>query len=108
MGAPLGALVEHPMPADHAFQLIKTEGGATLPVRLRAAMAQDYRQRGNNKAIDIQPLRTPGAWATYITKEIGVTTHRLKGRSPYYASRSARTAGRELYEGIRQWLSTGR
>lgn len=92
----------------HCSAIIPADLLTDLPERLREAMAQDYRQRYKNRAIDIQPLRTPGAWATYITKEIDVTTHRLKGRSPYYASRSARTAGRELYEGIRRWLSTGR
>lgn len=96
------------IPADLLKELTREPidaKGKRQPSKLRLALAQDYRQRGNNKAIDIQPLRTPGAWATYITKEVDVTTHRLKGRSPSYASQSAKTAGRELYEGIRQWLA---
>lgn len=79
--------------------------GEPEPSKLREALALDYRQRFKNKAIDVQPLRTPGAWATYITKEVDVTAHRLKGRSPCYASQSAKTAGRELHQGIRQWLA---
>lgn len=89
----------------HCSAIIPADLLTDLSERLREAMAQDYRQRWDNKAVDIQPLRTPGAWASYITKEIDVTTRRLKGRSPCYASQSAKAAGRELYEGIRQWLA---
>jgi len=99
------------IPADLLEELTREPlggDGKRQPSKLRLALAKDYRQRWDNLAIDIQPLRTPGAWATYITKEIDVTTHRLKGRSPYYASRSARAAGRELYEGIRRWLAMSR
>lgn len=98
------AIITADLLEDLTRELTGTDGEPE-PSKLREALALDYRQRFNNRAIDIQPLRTPGAWGTYITKEIDVTTHRLKGRSPYYASRSARAAGRELYEGIRQWLA---
>lgn len=99
------------IPADLLEELTREPIGADgepEPSKLREALALDYRQRFKNRAIDVQPLRTPGAWATYITKEVDVTAHRLKGRSPCYASQSAKAAGRELHQGIRQWLSTGR
>ncbi|MNN87280.1 hypothetical protein D3C81_2048140 [compost metagenome] len=78
-----------------------------LSDRLRELLAHDYRQRWDNKAIDIRPLVTPARWMHYITKHVAQTTARLsKGRpeevSPYYASRIARAAGRELHEEIRQ------
>lgn len=62
-----------------------------------------YRQRGDNKAIAVSDLRTPGAWASYSAKEFDLTAHCLQS-SPDYASRSATKAGRELYEAIRIWL----
>ncbi|SEJ33250.1 hypothetical protein SAMN05216201_10776 [Pseudomonas linyingensis] len=80
--------------------------GKPKPSKLRKALALDYRQRYKNRAVDVQPLRTAGAWGVYITKDIDVTTHRLKGRSPCYASQSAKRAARELYDGMRRWLTT--
>lgn len=90
--------------------------GKPRPGKLQAALApppckeatppvRGYRQRYNNKAIDIRPVKTAGAWFQYITKEIDFTAHRLSAR-PDYASRSAIQAGKALYESIREWIST--
>ncbi|VVP35345.1 hypothetical protein [Pseudomonas fluorescens] len=62
-----------------------------------------YRQRGDNKAIKVTELETPGAWALYSAKEFDFTAHCLQS-NPDYASRSASQAGRELYEAIRVWV----
>ncbi|WP_460163349.1 hypothetical protein [Pseudomonas sp. S2_F03] len=62
-----------------------------------------YRLRGDNKAIEVTQLETPGAWVSYTGKEIDFTAHRLQS-GPDYASRSATLAGRELYEAMRAWL----
>lgn len=91
----------------HGVAIIPAELLDGLSERLREALAHDYRQRGDNRAIDIRSLVTPVRWMHYITKQIAQTTARLsQGRpeeiSPYYASRIARAAGRELYEEIRQ------
>lgn len=64
-----------------------------------------YRQRGNNKAIAVSELKTPGGWALYSSKELDFTAH-LLCFNPDYASRSATKAGRELYESMRTWLTT--
>lgn len=64
-----------------------------------------YRQRGNNKAIAVSELQTPGAWISYSTKEFDFSAHCLQS-NPDYASRSATKAGRELYEAMRAWLRT--
>lgn len=90
--------------------------GKPKPSKLRAALApppnsgstppiRGYRQRGHNKAIDIQTARTAGSWFQYITKEFDFTAHYLESR-PDYASRSATQAGRALYESIRRWITT--
>lgn len=90
--------------------------GKPEPSKLQAALApppcndatppvRGYRQRYNNKAIDIQPVRTAGSWFQYITKEVDFTAHALNAR-PDYASRSASKAGNELYETIRVWIRT--
>ena len=63
-----------------------------------------YRQRGDNKAIAVTELQTPGTWVSYSGKEFDFTAHSLQS-NPGYASRSATTAGRERYEAIRAWLS---
>lgn len=91
----------------HGVAIIPADRLEGLSERLREALAHDYRQRGDNRAIDIRPLVTPARWMHYITKQVAQTTARLsKGRpeevSPYYACRIARAAGRELYEKIRQ------
>lgn len=62
-----------------------------------------YRKRGNNEAVSVTELQTPGAWVSYTGKEIDFTAHRLQS-GPDYASRSATLAGRELYEVMRTWL----
>ena len=62
-----------------------------------------YRQRWSNKAIALTELQTPGTWVSYSGKEFDFTAHSLQS-NPGYASRSATTAGRELYEAIRVWL----
>ena len=62
-----------------------------------------YRQRWSNKAIALTELQTPGTWVSYSAKEFDFTAHCLQS-NPDYASRSATTAGRELYEAIRVWL----
>lgn len=62
-----------------------------------------YRQRWSNKAIAVTELQTPGTWVSYSGKEFDFTAHSLQS-NPGYASRSATTAGRELYEAIRVWL----
>lgn len=62
-----------------------------------------YRQRGNNKAIDISDLATPGGWLCYSIKEIDATACLLRS-DPAYASRSATQAGRKLYESMRAWV----
>lgn len=62
-----------------------------------------YRQRGDNKAIAVSNLQTPGAWVSYSGKEFDFTAHSLQS-NPGYASRSATTTGRELYAAIRVWL----
>ena len=64
-----------------------------------------YRQRGNNKAIALSDLRTPGSWALYSSKEIFFTAHRLRS-NPDYAGRIATKDGRELYESLRVWLNS--
>ncbi|MFI8611179.1 hypothetical protein ACIGFL_23035 [Pseudomonas sp. NPDC077649] len=66
-----------------------------------------YRQRYVNKAIDLQPITTPGAWASYINKEYLLTQRKLGG-APDYASHSASRAGRELYEELVQWIKNER
>lgn len=70
--------------------------GASPPTR-------GYRQRWSNKAIAVTELQTPGTWVSYSGKEFDFTAHSLQS-NPGYASRSATTAGRELYEAIRVWL----
>lgn len=62
-----------------------------------------YRQRGENKAIKVTELQTPGAWGSYSAKEFDFTAHCLQS-NPDYASRSATQAGREIYEAIRVWV----
>lgn len=90
--------------------------GKSRPSKLRAALApppcndssppiRGYRQRYNNKAIDIQPTRTASGWFQYITKEIDFAAHDL-GARPDYASRSAAQDGKALYESIRTWIGT--
>lgn len=64
-----------------------------------------YRQRGDNKAVVVSSLKTPGCWALYSSKEFDFTAHCLRS-NPDYASRSATTAGRELYESMRTWLNS--
>lgn len=96
----------------HGVAIIPADLLEGLPERLRELLAHDYRQRGDNRAIDIRPLVTPARWMHYITKQVVQTTARLsKGRpgevSPYYASRVARAAGRGLHSEIRQF-ATGR
>lgn len=92
--------------------------GKPRPGKLQAALApppckeatppvRGYRQRYNNKAIDIQPVRTAGGWFQYIIKEIDFTAHRLSAR-PDYASRSAIRAGKALYESIQGWIMRNR
>lgn len=89
--------------------------GKSRPSKLRALLApprcndakapiRGYRQRYSNKAIDIEPVRTAGAWFRYITKEIDFTTRDISAR-PDYASRSAIQAGKALYESIRDWVT---
>nr|WP_322940822.1 hypothetical protein [Pseudomonas sp. s4] len=106
------------IPADLLAELTQESIGAngkTTPSKLRAALAppprnasvppiRGYRQRYDNKAIDIQPTRTASGWFQYITKEIDFTAQAL-GSRPDYASRSASKAGRLLYEAIRAWLA---
>ena len=62
-----------------------------------------YRQRYENKAIDMQPIRTPGAWAGYCNKEYLATARKLRA-APDYASHTARRAGKELYEEVAAWI----
>lgn len=107
------------IPADLMKELTgETIGtdGKSIPSKLQAVLApppckyakvpvRGYRQRYNNKAIDIQPVRTAGSWLQYITKEVEFTAHRL-GVRPDYASRSAIQAGKVLYENIREWINT--
>lgn len=102
------------IPADLQESLTREpmdKDGKPKPSKLRAALApspdtkttppvRGYRQRYDNKAIDIQPARRAGGWYQYITKEIDATVHYLKTR-PDYASRGAVQAGRALYEEIR-------
>lgn len=64
-----------------------------------------YRERGSNKAIVVNELKTPGNWALYSSKEFDFTAHCLQS-NPDYASRSATKAGRELYEAMRTWLNS--
>lgn len=91
------------------------KNGSPKPSKLRTLLApppnpkamppiRGYRQRWNNKAIDIAPARTPGGWFQYITKEVDFTSHDLAAR-PDYASRSAIQAGKAQYESIREWIS---
>lgn len=91
------------------------KNGSPKPSKLQTLLApppdakaippiRGYRQRWNNKAIDIAPTRTPGGWFQYITKEIDFTAHDLAAR-PDYASRSAIQAGKAQYESIREWIS---
>ena len=88
--------------------------GKPVPSKLREVLApppckdatppvRGYRQRYDNKAIDVQPVRTAGGWFQYITKEVYFTAHDL-GARPDYASRSAIQAGKALYESIRGWI----
>lgn len=88
-----------------------------MPSKLREVLApppckdstppiRGYRQRYDNKAIDVQPIRTAGGWFQYITKEVYFTAHDL-GARPDYASRSAIQAGKALYESIRTWINAG-
>ncbi|MGT3072977.1 hypothetical protein [Pseudomonas putida] len=70
-----------------------------------ARPVKGYRQRGDNKAIAISELKTPGGWALYSSKEFDFTAHCLQS-NPDYASRSATKAGRELYESMKTWLTT--
>lgn len=91
----------------HGVAIIPADQVEPLSERLRELLAHDYRRRGDNKAIDIRPLRTPAKWMNYSTKQIAQTTAKLSdGRpeevSPYYACRIARAAGQELHEEIRQ------
>ncbi|PPK35163.1 hypothetical protein CD175_30180 [Pseudomonas laurylsulfatiphila] len=103
---------------NHGFHI---HGIARIPVALSIQTIQEllapkqnlklarpikgYRQRGDNKAIVVSELQTPGAWATYSIKEFDFTAHCLQS-NPDYASRSATNAGRELYESMRTWLAT--
>lgn len=53
------------IPADLLEEPTKEPRGVDCerqPSKLRKALALDCRQRWGNKAIDVQPLRTPGAW----------------------------------------------
>jgi len=69
-----------------------------------AKPVKGYRERGSNKAIVVNELKSPGAWALYSSKELDFTAHVLRF-NPDYASRSATKAGRELYESMRTWLT---
>ena len=100
----LAELINEPKGAD----------GKQQPSKLRAALApppssdstppiRGYRQRYDNRAIDIQQARTAGGWYQYTTKEIDFTAHYLSSR-PDYASRCAIKAGRALYETVRTWV----
>ena len=107
------------IPAELLDELTKEtigSDGQSRPSKLRALLApprcndakapvRGYRQRYNNKAIDIEPVRTAGGWFQYITKEADFTAHSLSAR-PDYASRSAIQAGKALYESIRKWINT--
>ncbi|WP_178119387.1 hypothetical protein [Metapseudomonas lalkuanensis] len=66
-----------------------------------------YRQRFGNKAIDLQPITTPGAWMSYISKEYLITQRKL-GSAPDYASHGASRAGKELYEELVSWIKSER
>jgi hypothetical protein len=70
-----------------------------------AKPVKGYRERGSNKAIAVSELKTPGGWALYSSKEFDFTAHCLQS-NPDYASRSATKAGRELYEAMRNWLTS--
>lgn len=80
---------------------------APPPCKKSTPPVRGYRQRYNNKAIDIRPAKTAGGWFQYITKEIDFTAHDL-GARPDYASRSAAQAGKALYESIQEWISLHR
>lgn len=112
-------ILEYPSSTSDENHTLHLHGIACIPDGLtedciRAVLAPNpngkvkgYRQRFGNKAIDFQPITTPGAWVSYIHKEYPFTEHKL-GSAPDFASHSASRAGRELYEGLVAWIKSER
>ncbi|SDO07084.1 hypothetical protein [Pseudomonas jinjuensis] len=112
-------ILEYPSSASDENHTLHLHGIACIPDGLteeciRAVLAPNpngkvkgYRQRFGNKAIDLQPITTPGAWVSYIHKEYPFTEHKL-GSAPDFASHSASRAGRELYEELVAWMKSER
>lgn len=68
------------------------------------ALAKDYVEIAGNKAVVIKPITTAGGWAKYCTKNYKSSPGYLA--NPRFASQSASSAGKRLYEEIREWLGS--
>lgn len=69
---------------------------------LKQALASDYREVANNKAVLLKPINNPGGWAYYCVNQRKYTLDYLE--NPDFATHAACRAGRALYDETRTWL----
>lgn len=76
---------------------------------LRSSLADGYRQRYNNLAVNIEAPRSARSWAVYCIKEYDITasklsSERLRKTRPDYATQKLAQQAQELYESISSWI----
>lgn len=100
----------HPLHIHGAFCIPDNRLKEVLKA-LRKALAQGYRQRYKNLAVDVERPRNPQWWAAYCIKEYVLTAIRLeatRGRKsrPNYATQALTKQAKAFYEDISAWLNT--
>jgi hypothetical protein len=76
---------------------------------LRSSLADGYRQRYNNLAVNIEAPRSACSWAVYCIKEYDITasklsSERLRKTRPDYATQRLAQQAQQFYESISSWI----